>query len=185
MPRNFDPRAASATKKPAQAPVSEPIIKAPGAFEPMEQVVGQDNPRTLSSTGDAREALEPALIEPVDRPMEGLDNEKLAMLAFMDMDVEIHIHSTNDKDAEQIFELFINGQREVFRRNEKKVVKRRFVDLLARLKPTTYTQQEVTKSDGVKDIVYHPHTGLRYPFSVVRDPHPRGGDWLRSVLAEA
>lgn len=162
-----------------------PIIKQSGAFEPMEQTIGQDNPRIQRSQGDARDSLEPAVIEPVDRPMEALDSEKMAMLAFMNEDVEIHIHSTSDKEAEQIFELFINGQREVFRRNEKKTVKRKFVALLAQLKPTSFTQDTITNSQGVKDIVNIPHTGLRYPFSVTRDAHPRGADWLRSALAGA
>lgn len=154
-------------------------------IEPMEQQIGQDAPRVMQSTGPARESLEPTRIEPVDRPMESLDSEKVQMMAFMNEDIEIHIHSTTNKEDEKIFELFVNGQREVFRRNERKVVKRKFVDLLARLKPTTFTHHELTRPDGVRDVQYNSHTGLRYPFSVVRDPHPRGNDWLRSVLAEA
>ena len=157
----------------------------PNTFEPMEQTIGQDVPRVMKSTGVAPEALEPATIEPVERPMESLDSEKIQMMAFMNDDVEVHIHSTTNKEDEKIFELFVNGQREVFRRNERKVVKRKFVDLLARLKPTTFTHHELTRPDGVRDVQYNMHTGLRYPFSVVRDPHPRGADWLRSVLAEA
>ncbi len=156
-----------------------------GAMEPMEQQIGQDDtPRTLSSTGDAADSLSPTVIEPVDRPLSGMDQEKLAMLKFMEDELEIHVHSTSDKWAEQIFEIFVNGKREVFRRNETKRVKRYFVDRLARLKPTTYTQREVVNRDGIKDILFDPHTGLKYPFSVRYDPHPLGNDWLRSVLAE-
>jgi hypothetical protein len=160
-------------------------FKAQRPIEPLEQTIGQDVPRVLASQGPAKEALEPQLIQPVERPMASLDSEKVQMMAFMNEDIEVHIHSTTDKEAEQVFELFINGERQLFRRNEKKVVKRKFVDLLARLKPTTYTHRELTRSDGVRDIQYNMHTGLRYPFSVIRDPHPRGNDWLRSVLAEA
>ena len=158
------------------------IIKPAGASEPMEQKIGQDNPRVLSSTGDARSSLEPARIEPVDRPVSG---EKLAMMAFMNEPIRVHIHATNNKEDEQIFELFINGERQVFRRNEHKTVPRRFVDLLARLKPTTYTQREITQRDGVKAIENMPSTGLRYPFSVVEDNHPRGREWIQAVLSEA
>jgi len=171
MPRKF-----KATSTPNVAPSN--------IFEPMEQTIGQDAPRVVKSTGDAREAISPAVIEPVDRPMAHLDSEKMAMMAFMNEEIDVHIHSVQDKNAEQIFELFINGQREVFRRNERKKVKRRFVDLLARLKPTTFTHREVTSSEGGRDVVYDQHTGLRYPFSVMNDPHPRGADWLRSVLNE-
>jgi len=102
MPRNFIP------------------TKHKSAFEPMEQTIGQDTPRTLHSEGDAADALDAAVIVPVDRPMDGMDAEKLAMLQFMEDELEIHIHSTSNKFDEQIFEVFINGKREVFRRNETK-----------------------------------------------------------------
>jgi hypothetical protein len=161
------------------------IIKGSNASEPMEQTVGQDTPRAMSSTGDARKSLEPALIEPVDRPLSGLDAEKLAMMKFMEDMVTVHIHSTTNKEDEKVFEFFNNGRREVFRRNEQKTVKRYFVDMLARAKTTTYSQDTITDHQGVKQIVYQPSTGLRYPFSVVNDPHPRGREWLTSVLAEA
>ena len=160
-------------------------FKPAASIEPMEEQIGQDSPRVLSSTGPAAEALEPALIQAVERPMESLDNEKVQMLAFMNEMIDVHIHSTNNKEDEKVFELFINGERQFFRRNEKKQVPRRFVDLLARLKPTSYMHHELTRPDGVRDVIYEATSGLRYPFSVVRDPHPRGADWLRSVLAEA
>ena len=176
MPRKFTPRVPKAPNM---------SIKGSNASEPMEQTVGQDNPRMLKSTGPAAEALEPPLIEPVDRPLDSLDPEKLAMLKFMDDSVTVHIHSTTNKEDEQIFEFFNNGRREVFRRNEKKTVKRYFVDMLARAKITTYTQETVVDSAGVKQIKNIPHTGLRYPFSVINDPHPLGPSWLNAVLAEA
>lgn len=162
------------------------IIRGSNPSEPMEQKIGQDeHARIMQTTGDARDSLSGTIIEPVERPLGAVDQEKLAMMKFMNDNVTVHVHSTSDKQAEQIFELFINGERQVFRRNEKKTVPRRFVDLLARLKPTTYTQREITDANGDKSIAFDPHTGLRYPFSVVDDPHPRGGEWLRSVLAEA
>lgn len=179
MPRKFTPRVPKAPVTPTV------IVKGSNASEPMEQTIGQDNPRMLNTTGDARSSLEPALIEPVDRPLDALDPEKLAMLKFMEDDITIHIHSSNNKEDEQIFEFFNNGRRETFRRNEQKTVKRYFVDMLARAKTTNYTQDTVTDAQGVKQIKNIPHTGLRYPFSVVSDPHPLGRDWMRAVLNEA
>ena len=52
------------------------------------------------------------------------------------------------------------------------------------LKSTTYDHEEVTNSEGIKQIVYKPSTALRYDFSVVRDDNPLGDSWLRSTLAE-
>ncbi len=152
------------------------------AFEPMEQVIGQDVERKMSSTGPASESLEAATIQVVDRPV---DREKLAMLAFMEEPVSIHIHSVTDPTAEQVFQIFNNGQSETFKRNETKTVKRKFVDCLATRKLTTFTQERRRGEDGVMHDVQIPHTALKYPFSVVEDRHPRGADWLRAVLAQA
>lgn len=149
-------------------------------LEAAEQQVGQDNPRRMSSTGEA--SIEPALIEPVERPV---DQEKLAMLAFMEEPVTVYIQTTTNKQDEQVFEVFVNGKREFFRRGETKTVKRKFIEAMVRAKVTTYEQREEFDDAGVRTYVNIPHTGLRYPFSVVSDPNPRGADWLRATLAQA
>lgn len=165
---------------------SDIIIKQVGASEPMEMQIGQDGTRTLKSSGDSKEALSASVIEPVDRPLEAVDQEKLAMMKFMEDIVEVHIHSVTDKAAEQIFEIIINGESQLFRRNERKKVKRKFADRLARLKVTTYGNREVYNREmGERQVEYPASTALRYPFSVTHDPHPRGAEWLRAVLSEA
>ena len=70
------------------------------------------------------------------------------------------------------------------KRGEEKTVPRYVVDRMARLKPVGYSHKEVVNSQGIKDVVYTPHVGLKYDFSVVRDPSPHGDSWLRSALAE-
>jgi len=151
-------------------------------FEPLEHTVGQDSERVMSSTGPARESLEPALIQVVDRPV---DNEKLMMLAFMEEPVTVHIHTTSDPNAEQVFQIFNNNQCETFKRNETKTVRRKFVDGLATRKITTFTQERRQDSTGTWNDVQIPSTALKYPFSVMHDAHPRGADWLKAVLAAA
>lgn len=145
-----------------------------------QQDIGQGNTRVLRSTGPAEDALDAAEVIVVDRPV---DNEKMAMLAFMEEPVTVHIHTTSDKAAEQIFEIFNNGQREVFRRGETKTVKRKFVNELAMRKLTVYENEEVRAPDGTKQYKYVPRTALRYPFSVTHDDHPRGADWLKVTLS--
>lgn len=181
MPRKFTPRKPAGVDAPT-ATGPEIIIKQPGASEPMEQPIPQGNKRRLSSTGDARKALAKSVIEPVDNVV--LDPEKMAMLAFFEEPVTVHIHSSTNKQDEQVFEVIVNGKIELFRRNEKKTVKRLFVDRLARLKPTRYTQVDGVDAQGVKVIDHLPTTGLRYPFSVVEDRNPLGVSWLNAVLAE-
>jgi hypothetical protein len=153
-----------------------------GKIDTSEQEVGQDSSRLMKSTGAADKSLEPSRVELVDRPV---DKEKLAMLAFMDEPVTIRLATTTDREAEQMFELNINGQLAFFRRGETKTVKRYFVDRLARLKETAYSQKEVVNAVGIRDILHIPHSALKYDFSVINDPNPRGADWLTHVLAEA
>ena len=154
------------------------------SVEPMEQQIGQDAKRVMKSTGPASEALEPANIQVVDRPMAALDQEKLAMMAFMEEPVTVHIHSISDPKEAQIFPIGNNGQTEIFRRGETKTVKRKFVDILASRKITTYTQERRQNRQGIFEDVQIPHSSLIYPFSVVKDDHPRGADWLRAVLSQ-
>ena len=153
-----------------------------GSFEPMEQQIGQDHERKLSSTGPASEALEPAYVQVVDRPV---STEKMEMLKFMEDPVTIHIHTTSDKTAEPTFIVQNGMQKEFFRRGETKTVKRKFVATLASAKLTSYTQKRVRDEDGIMHDVQVPSTSLLYPFSVVTDAHPRGADWLRYALASA
>lgn len=150
--------------------------------EPLEHTIGQDSPRVMKSSGPAKDALEPAYIQAVDRP---INKEKLDMLAFMEMPVTIQVHTTSDPTAEQVFEVINGGKREIFRRGETKTVARKFVDILATRKTTTFSQKRVRNSEGEMQDVQIPSTALRYPFSVLKDPHPRGGDWLLHVLAQA
>ncbi len=177
MPRGIPNNRPDSSTDAANNPVS--ITQ---TFEPLEHQIGQDVPRVMKSSGPARDALEPAYIQPVGRPV---DKEKLEMLAFMEMPVTVQIHTTADPNAEQVFEVINGGKREFFRRGEVKTVPRKFVDLLATRKTTTFTQKRVRNVDGELQDVQVPQTALRYPFSVIKDPHPRGGDWLAHVLAQA
>lgn len=151
-------------------------------IEASDNTVGQDVPRTMRSTGDAKDALDLQVIEPVDRVV---DPEKMAMLSFMSEPVTVRIATSTDSNAEQVFEININGRLEFFRRGEEKTVPRYFVDRLARLKQTGYSQREVLNAEGIKDIIHDPRTGLKYDFAVIRDDHPRGREWLKHTLAEA
>ncbi len=96
------------------------------------------------------------------------DQEKLANLAFMN---------------EQVFEINVNGKNFFFRRGETKTVPRYVVDHMARMKVTAYTDKEVFNSEGVKQIMHVPHTGMKYDFAMVRDDNPMGENWLKATLA--
>ena len=194
------PRAATKTKEPSQAQLTaraagaERLRKAAEARQKVRPVkspkrfvdtddheVASPGPREMSSTGPAREALSSSVIEVVDRPV---DKDKLANLAFMEEPVTILIHQSDSPTAVQYPEVWNGGRKEIFQRGVRKTTKRKFVEVLARMKMTKYHQEEVTDKDGVKGIRYNPYSALVYPFAV-EDDTEKGKDWLRRILAEA
>lgn len=184
MPRTSQQKKAAkkkATSKRASRR-TQPLRSTRKDLNASEQTVGQDRPRTLRSTGPAADALEPQHIEPVDGP---LNPEKAAALAFMEEELLVVVHdSTNDND-EPIPAVWNSGRAQYFIRGQHQRVKRKFVEVLARLKITKYTQR--LEKDGAGNDTYKniPHTALRFPFSVIEDPSgQKGADWLKRVLAE-
>lgn len=184
MPRGVRKNAAATPAAQVKAEIkalNNPVI-IPKRIETAEQHVEQGNARVMRSTGDAKDSLDPLeLIQVADKP---LDPEHTAMLAFMNEDVRIRIGTTTDKNAEQVFEICVNGNLEFFRRGETKTVKRYIVDRMLRLKQTVYSQQEVINAEGIKDILNIPHTALKYDFSIEHDASPHSKAWMNSVLAE-
>lgn len=142
--------------------------------------IPQEPPRKFRDKKGKQE-LEPRQIVIPETP---LDPEKMANLAFMEEMVTVHIHTTTNPQDEQVFELFNNGRREVFKRNETKTVKRYFVDGLARAKPTSYTQLSTRNAQGERVESQRGATGLKYPFSVIEDKNPMGAAWLRWAMAQ-
>lgn len=143
----------------------------------------QNEPRVLRSEGDAMGALDSAdkVVQVTDRVV---DDEKALMLRFMSELIDVRLATSTDKNAEQVVEIGINGSMFLLRRGETKTVPRYVVDRLARCKITGYKQEEVVNTEGIRQIVNTPVTGLRYDFSVTRDPSPYAEAWLKSVLAE-
>lgn len=165
------------------SPVRRTPIAAPsGQKMASEHDIPQGAPRVLLSTGDAADALSENVIERVGE--HALDSEHTAMMAFMAEKIGVRIGTSTDPNAEQIFEIIINGQTFLFRRGETKTVPRYVVDRLARLKETGYVAREVFDKEGVRSYVYDPSSALKYDFAVTRDDNPLGQSWLPHVLAE-
>jgi hypothetical protein len=125
---------------------------------------------------------EPKLVAVAERMP---DPEKLANLSFMNEKVTIRVGTSSDPNAEQVFELNIGGRLEFFRRGETKTLPRYYVDHMARMKVTSYSQREVLNEEGVKQVLNVPHTALKYDFAMVSDANPMGADWLKATLAMA
>lgn len=144
-----------------------------------DRKIGQPGVREMPSTGDAR--IEPSEIEVVDRPVRA---SKLELLKFMEEELTIVVHDSTNPTDEPIPYVINGGQRQAFLRGQKQRVKRKYVEVLARMKVTGYTQERFRDSQNIDSIRNIQHNALRYPFSIIEDTQ-KGRAWLDGILAEA
>ena len=103
--------------------------------------------------------------------------------AFMNELVTVHVHSTTDENQAPQFILNCNGVNQPVVRGVDITIRRKYVEIMARMKETKYTQ--VTPNPAAPDVSeMRARHGLVFPFDLVNDPNPRGRAWLKNVLAE-
>lgn len=105
----------------------------------------------------------------------GLELEK-----FMNEKVLIEVSSMRDEGDLMFIPVNVNGVNQPIRRGQPQLVKRKYVEALARSRHTTYEQVQIDPFDPSK-IDYRPVTRVCYPFTVIRDNNPMGHVWLRSL----
>ena len=117
--------------------------------------------------------------ELIDAPvtMEDADLE-----AFMNEPVMVTVMSGGKDNEAPYVPVAVNGVTQMFKRDTPIVVKRKYVERLARAKETGY-DQTVDDRLGERMNTLHNRHSLRYPFQVIRDDNRRGAAWLRSILA--
>ncbi len=120
-------------------------------------------------------------VEPVSK---NIDFKKLAAEeSFMNEPVVVLIHSTTDENQAPHVIVNCNGINQPIVRGTPTEVKRKYVEILARMKETKYTQ--VTPNPAAPDVSeMRARSGLAYPFDLVEDKNPKGKAWLNNVLAE-
>ena len=123
--------------------------------------------------------------EPViETVAESRDFSKLASdEAFMNELVTVMVHATTDENQPNHVVVNCNGMNQPLIRGVPTTVKRKYVEILARMKETKYTQitRNTSAPDQIDMVARH---GLSYPFDLVEDKNPRGRAWLQNVLAE-
>lgn len=103
--------------------------------------------------------------------------------AFMNEMVTVLVHSTTDENQPPHLIVNCNGINMPIMRGMPTVMKRKYLEILARMKETKYTQ--VTPNPAAPDVTeLRARHGLAYPFEVQHDPNPKGRAWLANVLAE-
>lgn len=103
--------------------------------------------------------------------------------AFMNEIVTVYVHPTTNENEATQFLINCNGTNQPVVRGVEIPMKRKYVEILARMKETKYTQ--VTPNPAAPDVSeMRARTGLVYPFDLIDDKNPKGRAWLRNVLAE-
>lgn len=152
---------------------------------PEFEVTGQ--PKDISGSFDAVYVPEPQEIQIVPgatgaaKGNGGLSAEAQEAL-FLEEYIEIMVHESTDKNAENPIFTSDNGISQYFYRGQVQRVRRKYVGILAGCKEGAITTPEYTTPDGARAIGIRRTLSLKYPFSVVSDPNPRGAAWLRSLL---
>jgi hypothetical protein len=103
--------------------------------------------------------------------------------SFMNELVTINVHSTTDENQSPQVIVNVNGTNQPIIRGYPTLVRRKYVEVLARMKETKYSQitRNASAPDQIDMVARH---GLCYPFDLVEDTNPRGRAWLQHVLAE-
>jgi len=102
--------------------------------------------------------------------------------AFMNEVVEVYVHpSTNENDPPQ-FILSVNGINQPVFRGSITPIKRKYLEVLARMKETKFSQNQEAPGEARNALI--PRTAFVYPFEIRRDPNPRGAAWLYAIMAE-
>lgn len=106
--------------------------------------------------------------------------------AFMAEPVKVMIMSTTDVNAPPYADINVNGDKAVIPRGRPTVIKRKHLEVLARMKETRWLQQVPEGWNGAVGMEsLRGHTALAYPFTIVSDTNPRGAVWLENILLEA
>ena len=149
-------------------------------LEADEQETAKHKPRRIKSTGPAKQAVDPAVIVPADR----MPNKAQADALLMNEEyVEVVVHETTDKTANQLPDIYVNGIPQRFVRGQAQKVKWKFIEQMARCRETTYTQQKYLDDNGTETYRMIPHTALKYPFALV-NASQKFHDRLKAMMAE-
>ena len=100
----------------------------------------------------------------------------------MNEPVRIIVMETGEEGSLQVITPCVNGVNQPIVRGQETVVKRKFVEALARCRTTKYQQRHnPIERDKIENV---PITVQTYPFSVLEDRNPKGRAWLQGIVAE-
>ncbi len=139
------------------------------------EYLGKEDTIAIDDLGSGKKETE--LIDKI------IPGDNPAYEAFMHEPVTIVVHESTDENEVDLVQVWVNGQPAFFQRGQPTITKRYFVERLARAKRTSYSQN-IDERLGEAMNNLKPRHALKYPFSVIEDKNPKGGAWLRQILAE-
>lgn len=144
--------------------------------------VGQDRHLDMPVSGPLADMLRTDQeIQIVDGPSIG---EYAAQLAFNEELVEVVVHESTSPNEQMLIDLYCNGTPQRLIRGVAQRIKRKYVAILAQARQTSIKTTTSANGDDTVNRI-DKYTAVRYPFSVVNDPNPKGRDWLKQQLAAA
>lgn len=121
-----------------------------------------------------------SIIEPVSA--NDFTKDALELEAFMQEPIKIMIHPSTVDGELDVQTPAVNGINQPIIRGAEIMVKRKYVEALARCRLTKY-EQVIDPLDR-SNIQMRERTVIAYPFSILEDRNPKGGPWIKGIMAE-
>ena len=103
---------------------------------------------------------------------------------FMEDELLVMLTSTGADGEAPFVHVGVNGVTKILPREQQIMLKRKFVEVLARAKKTDFVQDLDFHLGDAMNRLRQAHA-FKYPFQVVHDPAGvKGAEWLRTVLAQ-
>ena len=109
----------------------------------------------------------------------------IAEAKFMEEICDVYVHSSANENDPPHFILNVNGINQPVFRGQVTPMRRKFIEVMARMKETKFSQPAMNMANPEAGNVVIPRTMQVYPFDVRRDPNRMGPAWLSHILAEA
>lgn len=105
-------------------------------------------------------------------------------LQFMEEKISIRLEPSSDRYSPKFVDVAVNGRIEWLEVGKPIQVARKYIEVLARAKSDTFITIAPNTNDENPVNMISRNTSQKYPFSVIKDPNPRGYQWLTSVLSQ-
>ncbi len=114
----------------------------------------------------------------------GLDMVYFDELAFMEEKLTVRLEPSADRYSPKFIDVAVNGRIEWLEVGKSIQVARKYIEVLARAKSDTFITIAPNTNDENPVNMISRNTSQKYPFSVIKDPNPRGYQWLTTVLSQ-